>query len=103
LQTYKPNPQSNELAYDVHFWIGSQSTQVVQHCHLNDNNNNNSDDADKDDYDYDDDNEVVVLELSRSAQLRAKIITVCTGRIRNGSVQDRRTGHSFEGQTGSAS
>jgi len=28
LQTYKPSPQSNELAYDVHFWIGSQSTQV---------------------------------------------------------------------------
>lgn len=27
LNTYKPRPESNELAYDVHFWIGSQSTQ----------------------------------------------------------------------------
>lgn len=27
LNTYKPNPNSDELAYDVHFWIGSQSTQ----------------------------------------------------------------------------
>ena len=28
LQTYKPRPESRELAYDIHFWIGSQSTQV---------------------------------------------------------------------------
>ena len=28
LQTYNPNPSSSELAYDIHFWIGSQSTQV---------------------------------------------------------------------------
>ena len=28
LQTYKPRPESKELAYDIHFWIGSQSTQV---------------------------------------------------------------------------
>jgi gelsolin len=27
LNTYKPDPKSNELAYDVHFWIGSQSSQ----------------------------------------------------------------------------
>lgn len=27
LNTYKPKPESEELAYDVHFWIGSQSTQ----------------------------------------------------------------------------
>jgi gelsolin len=27
LNTFKPNPASNELAYDLHFWIGSQSTQ----------------------------------------------------------------------------
>lgn len=27
LNTYKPNPNGNELAYDVHFWIGSKSTQ----------------------------------------------------------------------------
>lgn len=27
LNTYKPKPNSEELAYDVHFWIGSQSTQ----------------------------------------------------------------------------
>lgn len=28
-QTYKPDPKSNELAYDIHFWIGSQSSQVT--------------------------------------------------------------------------
>ena len=28
LQTYKPNPDSEELAWDVHFWIGTKSTQV---------------------------------------------------------------------------
>ena len=28
-QTYKPNPDSEELAYDLHFWIGANSTQVV--------------------------------------------------------------------------
>ncbi|ESO10631.1 hypothetical protein HELRODRAFT_185261 [Helobdella robusta] len=27
LNTYKPNPSSNELAHDLHFWIGSQSSQ----------------------------------------------------------------------------
>lgn len=27
LNTYKPDPASAELAYDVHFWIGSHSTQ----------------------------------------------------------------------------
>jgi gelsolin len=27
LNTYHPNPDSDALAYDVHFWIGSQSTQ----------------------------------------------------------------------------
>jgi gelsolin len=27
LNTYKPDPGSEELAWDVHFWIGSQSTQ----------------------------------------------------------------------------
>lgn len=27
LNTYKTNPNGNELAYDVHFWIGSKSTQ----------------------------------------------------------------------------
>lgn len=27
LNTYKPDPKSNELAYDLHFWIGSQSSQ----------------------------------------------------------------------------
>lgn len=27
LHTYKPDPKNNELAYDVHFWIGSQSSQ----------------------------------------------------------------------------
>jgi len=27
LNTYKPSPDSEELAFDVHFWIGSQSTQ----------------------------------------------------------------------------
>lgn len=27
LNTYKPDPGSNELAYDVHFWIGSHSSQ----------------------------------------------------------------------------
>ncbi|ESN98175.1 hypothetical protein HELRODRAFT_177421 [Helobdella robusta] len=27
LNTYKPKPNSNELAYDLHFWIGGQSTQ----------------------------------------------------------------------------
>jgi len=27
LNTYKPNPDSEELAYDLHFWIGSQSSQ----------------------------------------------------------------------------
>jgi gelsolin len=27
LNTYKPNPSSNELAYDVHFWIGANSSQ----------------------------------------------------------------------------
>jgi len=39
LQTYKPRPDSNELAYDVHFWIGSQSTQVWNDNNTNDNNN----------------------------------------------------------------
>jgi len=28
-QTYKPEPSSEELAYDVHFWIGANSTQVL--------------------------------------------------------------------------
>lgn len=28
-QTYRPDPKSKELAYDVHFWIGSQSSQVT--------------------------------------------------------------------------
>ena len=28
-QTYKPDPDSEELAYDVHFWIGANSTQVT--------------------------------------------------------------------------
>lgn len=27
LNTYKPDPGSEELAYDLHFWIGSQSSQ----------------------------------------------------------------------------
>ena len=27
LNTYKPSPDSEELAYDVHFWIGKYSTQ----------------------------------------------------------------------------
>jgi gelsolin len=27
LNTYKPNPDSEELAYDVHFWIGANSSQ----------------------------------------------------------------------------
>jgi len=27
LNTYKPDPKSDELAYDLHFWIGSQSSQ----------------------------------------------------------------------------
>jgi gelsolin len=27
LNTYNPKPNGDELAYDVHFWIGSQSTQ----------------------------------------------------------------------------
>lgn len=27
LNTYRPDPKSKELAYDVHFWIGSQSSQ----------------------------------------------------------------------------
>lgn len=27
LNTYRPSPDSEELAYDVHFWIGSRSTQ----------------------------------------------------------------------------
>jgi gelsolin len=27
LNTYKPDPDSEELAYDLHFWIGSQSSQ----------------------------------------------------------------------------
>lgn len=27
LHTYKPDPKSNELAYDIHFWIGANSTQ----------------------------------------------------------------------------
>lgn len=27
LNTYKPDPKNNELAYDIHFWIGSQSSQ----------------------------------------------------------------------------
>lgn len=27
LNTYKPDPKSEELAWDVHFWIGSKSTQ----------------------------------------------------------------------------
>jgi len=27
LNTYKPDPKSDELAYDAHFWIGSKSTQ----------------------------------------------------------------------------
>jgi len=27
-QTYKPDPSSEELAYDLHFWIGANSTQV---------------------------------------------------------------------------
>jgi len=27
LNTYKPNPESNKLAHDVHFWIGEESTQ----------------------------------------------------------------------------
>jgi gelsolin len=27
LNTYKPRPESNELAYDIHFWIGKNSTQ----------------------------------------------------------------------------
>jgi len=27
LNTYKPNPDSEELAFDVHFWIGRYSTQ----------------------------------------------------------------------------
>jgi len=27
LNTYKPNPDSEELAFDVHFWIGKYSTQ----------------------------------------------------------------------------
>lgn len=27
LNTYKPNPSSDQLAYDLHFWIGSNSTQ----------------------------------------------------------------------------
>jgi gelsolin len=27
LHTYKPDPASNELAYDLHFWIGSNSSQ----------------------------------------------------------------------------
>lgn len=27
LNTYKPNPDSNELEYDLHFWIGQESTQ----------------------------------------------------------------------------
>lgn len=27
LNTFKPNPNANELAYDLHFWIGSQSSQ----------------------------------------------------------------------------
>jgi len=38
LQTYKPNPSSEELAYDLHFWIGSNSTQasVSTYCmHVN--------------------------------------------------------------------
>jgi len=39
-QTYKPRPDSNELAYDLHFWIGSQSTQVRNNNNVNDNNNN---------------------------------------------------------------
>ena len=28
LQTYKPDPDSEELAWDLHFWIGSKSSQV---------------------------------------------------------------------------
>jgi len=28
-QTYNPDPSSEELAYDVHFWIGANSTQVL--------------------------------------------------------------------------
>lgn len=27
LNTYRPDPNSKELAYDIHFWIGSQSSQ----------------------------------------------------------------------------
>lgn len=27
LNSYKPNPRSNRLAHDVHFWIGEESTQ----------------------------------------------------------------------------
>jgi len=27
-QTYKPDPDSEELAWDLHFWIGSKSSQV---------------------------------------------------------------------------
>jgi gelsolin len=27
LNTYKPDPKSNELAYDLHFWIGANSSQ----------------------------------------------------------------------------
>lgn len=27
LNTYKPDPKSDELAYDAHFWIGSKSSQ----------------------------------------------------------------------------
>jgi gelsolin len=27
LNTYKPDPNGNELAYDLHFWIGANSTQ----------------------------------------------------------------------------
>ena len=41
LKTYNPSPESNELAYDVHFWIGSQSTQV-SHSVYNNNYNNNT-------------------------------------------------------------
>ena len=27
LQTFKPDPDSERLAYDLHFWLGSETTQ----------------------------------------------------------------------------
>ena len=32
-QTYKKNPESEDLDYDVHFWIGKYSTQVYSITH----------------------------------------------------------------------